>query len=44
MALTPTLKISLRRVFDEVINKVVEVEDGFDTFDCFSGQVEKVPE
>ena len=42
VALTPTVKISLKRVFDEVIQKLVFLEDGFDTFDCFSGQVEKV--
>ena len=42
LALTPTSKISLKRVFNAVIEKLLENEDGFESFDFFSGQVEKI--
>ena len=42
LSLTPTLKISLKRVVNAVTEKLLENEDGFESFDCFSGQVEMV--
>ena len=42
MALTPTSKISLKRIVNSITEKLLALENGFETYDCFSGQVEKV--
>ena len=42
LALTPTIKISLKRAFNEVTEKIIGEENGFHTFDCFSNQIEQV--
>ena len=42
MALTPTSKISLKRVVNSITEKLLALENGSETYDCFSGQVEKV--
>ena len=43
LALTPTTKISLKRLFDTVTEDLVNLQDdGFEAFDCFSGEVVKV--
>ena len=42
ITLTPTIKISLKRAFDAITEKFLECANGFEAYDCYSGQVEKV--
>ena len=42
LALTPTAKISLKRTFDKITESFLESEDGFQAFDCYSGEMEMV--
>ena len=42
ITLTPTVKISLKRAFDAITEKFIDCSDGFEAYDCFSGQVENV--
>ena len=43
IALSPTLKISLKSIFENLIADLVNLqEDGFEAFDCFSNAVVKV--
>ena len=42
VALTPTLKVSLRRVFDLAIDQMNSEATGFEAFDIMSGKLEKV--
>ena len=37
--LSPTSKISLRRTFDNIVNSITSVEDGFEAFDYMTGKV-----
>ena len=42
LSLTPTVKISLARVFDEMATQIRGLENGFQTFDCLTGRIETV--
>ena len=42
LTLTPTIKISLKRAFDSITEKFLLAQDGFEAYDCYTGQVEKV--
>ena len=40
--LTPTIKISLKRAFDKISESVKDVRNGFQAYDCYSGEIETV--
>ena len=40
--LTPTIKISLKRAFDKIAESVKDVRNGFQAYDCYSGEIETV--
>ena len=42
LSLTPTVKISSARVFQEITRQIVEIEPGFQAYDCFTGKIEMV--
>ena len=42
LSLTPTVKISLARVFNEMATQIRGLENGFQAFDCFTGRIETV--
>ena len=42
LSLTPTVKISSDRVFKEITGQIVEIEPGFQAYDCFTGKIETV--
>ena len=42
LSLSPTVKIPLKKAFFKILERMLEIEDGFEAYDCFSGQIEQV--
>ena len=42
LGLSPTVKISSVRVFNEITSQIVACEQGFEAYDCFTGKIELV--
>ena len=42
VALTPTQRVSMKRVFDIAVNRILSESSGFQAFDIMTGRVEKV--
>ena len=42
LCLTQTKKISLKRAFDKIVERVLDAEVGFQAFDCATGEIEMV--
>ena len=42
LCLTQTKKISLKRAFDKISERMLDAENGFQAFDCATGEIETV--